>query len=148
MRTTYMQTAENARDNRKWYVIDAEGQVLGRLGVAVATVLKGKNKPTYTPHIDGGDYVIVINAEKVVLTGNKLQGKKYYRHSQYAGGLKTRTAQEMFDKQPQKVVEHAIRGMLPKGPMGDNMYRRLFVYVGAEHQQQAQKPEKFPLEVK
>ena len=148
MRTTYMQTAENARENRKWYVIDAEGLVLGRLGVAVATVLKVKHKPTYTPHIDGGDYVIDVNAEKVALTGNKLEGKKYYRHSQYAGGLKTRTAQEMLDKQPQKIVELAIRGMLPKGVNGDNMYRRLFVYVGPEHEQAAQKPEKFPLEIK
>ncbi|MCI6508089.1 MAG: 50S ribosomal protein L13 [Bacilli bacterium] len=148
MRTTYMQTAENARENRKWYVIDAENLVLGRLSVAVATVLKGKHKPTFTPHIDGGDYVVVINAEKVLLTGNKLEGKKYYRHSQYAGGLKTRTAKEMFEKQPQKVVELAVRGMLPKGVIGDDMYRRLFVYVGPEHKQQAQKPEKFPLEVK
>ena len=127
MRTTYMQTAENARENRKWYVIDAENLVLGRLSVAVATVLKGKHKPTFTPHIDGGDYVVVINAEKVLLTGNKLEGKKYYRHSQYAGGLKTRTAKEMFEKQPQKVVELAVRGMLPKGVIGDDMYRRLFV---------------------
>ena len=148
MRTTYMQTAENARENRKWYVIDAENLVLGRLSVAVATVLKGKHKPTFTPHIDGGDYVVVINAEKVLLTGNKLEGKKYYRHSQYAGGLKTRTAKEMFEKQHQKVVELAVRGMLPKGVIGDDMYRRLFVYVGPEHKQQAQKPEKFPLEVK
>lgn len=148
MRTTYMQTAENARENRKWYVIDAENLVLGRLSVAVAKVLKGKHKPTFTPHIDGGDYVVVINAEKVLLTGNKLEGKKYYRHSQYAGGLKTRTAKEMFEKQPQKVVELAVRGMLPKGVIGDDMYRRLFVYVGPEHKQQAQKPEKFPLEVK
>ena len=148
MRTTYMQTAENARENRKWYVIDAENLVLGRLSVAVATVLKGKHKPTFTPHIDGGDYVVVINAEKVLLTGNKLEGKKYYRHSQYAGGLKTRTAKEMFEKQPQKVVELAVRGMLPKGVIGDDMYRRLFVYVGPEHKQQSQKPEKFPLEVK
>lgn len=148
MRTTYMQTQENARENRKWFIIDAEDLVLGRMAVAVATVLKGKYKPTYTPHIDGGDYVIVVNAEKVALTGNKLEDKKYYRHSQYPGGLKTRTAREMFEKQPHKVVELAIRGMLPKGPQGDNMYRRLYVYVGPEHEQAAQKPEKFPLEIK
>lgn len=148
MRTTYMQTTLEARENRKWYIIDAEGLVLGRLGVAVATVLKGKHKPTYTPHIDGGDYVIVINAEKVVLTGDKLNGKKYYRHSQYAGGLKVRTAKEMLEKQPQKIVEKAIRGMLPKGPQGDNMYRRLFVVVGSEHTHAGQKPEAFPLEIK
>ena len=98
MRTTYMDTVKSARENRKWYVIDATDLVLGRMSVAIATVLKGKHKPTYTPHIDGGDYVIVVNAEKVALTGNKMQGKKYYRHSQYAGGLKTRTAQEMMDK--------------------------------------------------
>ena len=148
MRTTYMDTVKSARENRKWYVIDATDLVLGRMSVAVATVLKGKHKPTYTPHIDGGDYVIVVNAEKVALTGNKMQGKKYYRHSQYAGGLKTRTAQEMMDKQPQKIVEFAVRGMLPKGPQGDNMYRRLYVYVGPEHEQSAQKPEAFPLEIK
>ena len=118
------------------------------MSVSIATVLIVKHKPTYTPHIDGGDYVIVVNAEKVALTGNKMQGKKYYRHSQYAGGLKTRTAQEMMDKQPQKIVEFAVRGMLPKGPQGDNMYRRLYVYVGPEHEQSAQKPEAFPLEIK
>ena len=125
MRTTYMDTVESARENRKWYVIDATDLVLGRMAVAVATVLKGKHKPTYTPHIDGGDYVVIVNAEKVALTGNKMEGKKYYRHSQYAGGLKVRTANEMMEKQPQKIVEKAIRGMLPKGPQGDNMYRRL-----------------------
>ena len=134
--------------NRKWYVIDATDLVLGRMAVAVATVLKGKHKPTYTPHIDGGDYVVVINAEKIAVTGNKMQGKKYYRHSQYAGGLKVRTLAEQMAKQPEKVVEKAVRGMLPKGPQGDNMYRRLYVYVGAEHEQGAQKPEAFPLEVK
>ena len=139
MRTTYMDTVESARENRKWYVIDATDLVLGRMAVAVATVLKGKHKPTY---------VVIVNAEKVALTGNKMEGKKYYRHSQYAGGLKVRTANEMMEKQPQKIVEKAIRGMLPKGPQGDNMYRRLYVYVGPEHEQGAQKPEAFPLEIK
>lgn len=153
MRTTYMQTTENARENRKWYIIDAEDVVLGRLSVAVATVLKGKHKPTYTPHIDGGDYVIVINAEKVALTGNKLNDKKYYRHSQYAGGLKVRTAKEMLNENApeifqKRVVEKAIRGMLPKGPQGDNMYRRLYVVVGTDHGHKAQQPAKFPLEIK
>ena len=143
MRTTYMDTVKSAQENRKWYVIDATDLVLGRMAVAVATVLKGKHKPTYTPNIDGGDYVVIVNAEKVTLTG-----KIYYRHSQYAGGLKQRTAGEMMEKQPQKIVEKAIRGMLPKGPQGDNMYRRLYVYVGSEHEQNAQKPEAFPLEVK
>ena len=148
MRSTYMQTQENARENRKWYVVDATDLVLGRLSVAVATVLKGKHKPTYTPHIDGGDYVVIVNAEKVALTGKKWSDKKYYRHSQYAGGLKIRTAKEMLEKQPQKIVEYAVRGMLPKGPQGDNMYRRLYVYVGPEHEQQAQQPQPLPLEVK
>ena len=140
--------ASPATIERKWYVVDAEGKTLGRLASEVAKVLRGKNKAIFTPHIDTGDYVIVVNAEKVALTGNKLEGKKYYRHSGYAGGLKTRTAQEMFDKQPQKVVELSVRGMLPKGVNGDNMYRRLYVYVGPEHQHAAQKPEKFPLEIK
>ncbi len=148
MRTTYMDTVQSARDNRKWYVIDATDLVLGRMAVAVATVLKGKHKPTYTPHIDGGDYVVVINAEKIAVTGNKLEGKKYYRHSQYAGGLKVRTLAEQQAKKPESIIEKAVRGMLPKGPQGDNMYRRLYVYVGSEHQQEAQKPEAFPLEVK
>lgn len=148
MRTTYMDTAERARENRKWYVIDATGLVLGRMSVAVATVLKGKHKPTYTPNIDGGDYVIVINAEKVALTGDKMNKKLYYHNSGFSGGLKVRTATEMMEKQPQKIVELAIRGMLPKGPQGDNMYRRLYVYVGSEYEQKAQKPAEFPLEIK
>lgn len=148
MRTTYMDTVKSAQENRKWYIIDATDLVLGRMAVAVATVLKGKHKPTYTPNIDGGDYVVVINAEKIALTGNKMSGKIYYRHSQYAGGLKQRTAGEMMNLQPQKIVEKAVRGMLPKGPQGDNMYRRLYVYVGSEHEQNAQKPEAFPLEIK
>ena len=148
MRSTFMNTTEQARADRKWYVIDATDLVLGRLSTAVATVLRGKHKPTFTPHIDGGDYVIVINAEKVALTGNKLQDKKYYRHSQYAGGLKVRTLEEQMAKKPESIVEMAVRGMLPKGPQGDNMYRRLYVYVGSEHEHEAQKPEAFPLEVK
>ena len=108
MRSTFMNTTEQARADRKWYVIDATDLVLGRLSTAVATVLRGKHKPTFTPHIDGGDYVIVINAEKVALTGNKLQDKKYYRHSHYAGGLKERTAQETLDQFPEKVIEFAV----------------------------------------
>ena len=142
MRTTFMQTNESVE--RKWYVVDATELVLGRMATDVAVVLKGKHKPTFTPHIDGGDYVIVVNAEKVALTGNKWADKKYYRHSGYAGGLKTRTANEMLDKQPQKIVEKAIRGMLPKGKNGDDMYRRLFVYVGPNHPHAAQKPESLP----
>ena len=142
MRTTFMQTNESVE--RKWYVVDATELVLGRMATDVAVVLKGKHKPTFTPHIDGGDYVIVVNAEKVALTGNKWADKKYYRHSGYAGGLKTRTANEMLDKQPQKIVEKAIRGMLPKGKLGDDMYRRLYVYVGPNHPHAAQKPESLP----
>jgi large subunit ribosomal protein L13 len=143
---TFMEKKETVE--RKWYVIDAEGVALGRLASKAAVVLKGKHKATYTPHIDGGDYVIVVNADKIAVTGNKLKDKKYYRHSQYAGGLKVRTLEEQMAKKPESIVEMAVRGMLPKGPQGDNMYRRLYVYVGSEHEQQAQKPEAFPLEVK
>lgn len=142
MRTTFMQTNESVE--RKWYVIDAQDLVLGRMASDVAVVLKGKHKPTFTPHIDGGDYVIVVNAEKVALTGKKWSDKLYYRHSGYSGGLKVRTATEMLDKQPQKIVEKAIRGMLPKGKLGDDMYRRLYVYVGPNHPHQAQQPVSFP----
>ena len=142
MRTTFMQTNESVE--RKWYVVDAQDLVLGRMASDVAVVLKGKHKPTFTPHIDGGDYVIVVNAEKVALTGKKWSDKLYYRHSGYCGGLKVRTATEMLEKQPQKIVEKAIRGMLPKGKLGDDMYRRLYVYVGPNHPHQAQQPESFP----
>ena len=148
MRSTFMNTTAKAREDRKWYVIDATDLVLGRLSTAVATVLKGKHKPTYTPNIDGGDYVIVINAEKVALTGNKLEDKKYYRASGYAGGLKERTAQETLDQYPTKVIEFAVKGMLPKGKLGADMYRRLFVYAGPNHEHEAQKPAAFPLEIK
>ena len=141
---TFMQKKETV--DRKWYVIDAEGQTLGRLATKVATVLKGKHKPTYTPHVDCGDYVIVINASKVVLTGNKLNDKMYYNHSRYAGGLRERTAKEMITKYPEEMVERAIKGMLPKGSLGRQMYRKLFVYAGSEYEQVAQKPE--VLEVK
>ena len=138
MRTTFMQTNESVE--RKWYIVDATDLVLGRMATDVAVVLKGKHKPTFTPHIDGGDYVIIVNAEKIALTGSKWSKKMYYRHSGYAGGLKTRTATEMLAKQPQKIVEQAIRGMLPKGKLGDDMYRRLYVYVGSEHPHAAQQP--------
>ena len=148
MRSTFMNTNELARADRKWYVIDATDLVLGRLATAVATVLRGKHKPTFTPNIDGGDYVIVVNAEKVALTGKKLEDKKYYRTSHYAGGLKTRTAQEQLDKCPTKLIEFAVKGMLPKGKLGSQMYARLYVYAGPEHEQAAQKPLAFPLEIK
>ncbi|HOH18532.1 MAG TPA: 50S ribosomal protein L13 [Bacilli bacterium] len=129
----------------KWFVVDATDLVLGRLSTEVATLLRGKGKPTYTPHVDCGDYVIIVNAEKVALTGNKLDDKFYYRHSGYSGGLKSRSARQMLDIQPQKVLEKAIRGMLPKTKLGDDMYRKLFVYVGPEHPHQAQKPEVYTL---
>ena len=130
---------------RKWYVVDAEGKTLGRLASEVASILRGKHKPTYTPHIDTGDHVIIINAEKIELTGNKWSDKMYYRHSGYLGGIKQRTAQEMREKQPQKMLELAIKGMLPKGPLGRQMYRKLHVYAGPEHPHQAQQPQTYEL---
>ena len=135
---TYMQKKEDV--TRDWYVIDAEGQTLGRLATKVASILRGKNKPTYTPHIDGGDYVIIINASKVKLTGNKLNDKIYYNHSRYTGGLRERTAKEMIEKYPVEMVERAVKGMLPKGRLGRQMYKKLFVYENSEHPHSAQKP--------
>ena len=126
---------------RKWYVIDAAGLTLGRLASETAKILRGKNKPTFTPHIDTGDYVIIVNAEKVTVTGKKLDQKVYYRHSEYVGGMKETTLREMMAKKPEKVVELAVKGMLPKGPLGREMYKKLFVYAGPEHKHQAQKPE-------
>ena len=135
---TFMQKKETVE--RKWYVIDAEGINLGRLATKVATVLRGKHKATYTPHIDCGDYVIVINASKVNLTGNKLKDKMYYNHSRYAGGLRERNAQTMIEKYPEEMIERAVKGMLPKGPLGRKMIKKLFVYANENHEQQAQKP--------
>ncbi len=126
---------------RKWYVVDASQYTLGRLASGVASVLRGKNKPTYTPHIDTGDYVIVINADKVQITGKKLDQKIYYNHSEYVGGMKETTLREMMDKKPERVIELAVKGMLPKGPLGREMYKKLHVYAGPEHEQAAQKPE-------
>lgn len=126
---------------RKWYVVDASQYTLGRLASGVASVLRGKNKPTYTPFIDTGDYVIVINAEKVKFTGKKLDQKIYYNHSDYVGGMKETTLREMMDKKPERVIELAVKGMLPKGPLGREMYTKLHVYAGPEHKQAAQKPE-------
>ena len=126
---------------RKWYVVDAEGKTLGRLASEVAKVLRGKNKPTFTPHMDTGDYVIIVNAEKVAVTGKKLDQKIYYHHSAYVGGMKETTLRVMMAKKPEKVVELAVKGMLPKGPLGRQMYKKLFVYAGPEHKHQAQKPE-------
>ena len=138
MKNSYMQRKEDVV--RDWWVIDAEGVNLGRLATKVATVLRGKHKPTYTPHIDGGDYVIVINAGKVNLTGNKLDDKIYYNHSGYTGGLRERTARTMRDDYPVEMVERAVKGMLPKGRLGRQMYKKLFVYTGSEHPHAAQQP--------
>ncbi len=135
---TYMQRKEDV--TRNWYVVDAEGQTLGRLATKIANILRGKNKPTYTPHVDGGDYVIVVNAEKVVLTGNKLNDKMYYNHSRYTGGLRERTAKEMIQNYPTEMIERAVKGMLPKGRLGRQMYKKLFVYAGENHPHSAQKP--------
>ena len=126
---------------RKWYVVDAEGKTLGRLASEVANVLRGKNKPTYTPHIDTGDYVIVVNAEKIQVTGKKLDQKIYYHHSEYVGGMKEATLREMMQKKPEFVITHAVKGMLPKGPLGRSMMGKLHVYAGPEHNHAAQKPE-------
>jgi len=135
---TFMEKKESV--NRKWYVIDAEGVTLGRLATKVATVLKGKHKPTFTPHVDCGDYVIVVNAEKVKLTGNKLNDKMYYNHSGYVGGLRERNAKTMIEKYPEEMIERAVKGMLPKGSLGSKMYTKLFVYAGPDHKHQAQQP--------
>ncbi|MGN0374580.1 MAG: 50S ribosomal protein L13 [Butyrivibrio sp.] len=126
---------------RKWYVVDATGYTLGRLASEVAKVLRGKNKPIYTPSMDTGDYVIVINAENIKVTGKKLDQKIYYNHSGWVGGLKETTLREMMNKHPERVIEHAVKGMLPKGPLGREMYTKLHVYVGPEHKHEAQKPE-------
>ena len=133
--------ASPATIDRKWYVVDATDMTLGRLASEVAKVLRGKNKPIFTPHIDTGDYVIVVNAAKVKVTGKKLDQKVYYHHSDYVGGMKEATLREMLDKKPEKGVELAVKGMLPKGPLGRQMYTKLHVYAGPEHEQAAQKPE-------
>ena len=141
---SYMASAANV--DRKWYVIDAEGATLGRLATTVAAVLRGKNKPVFTPHVDCGDYVIVINAAKVAVTGRKLDQKAYYHHSDYVGGMKSLTLREMLEKKPELVIEKAVKGMLPKGPLGTEMLTKLHVYAGPDHKHAAQKPE--VLEVK
>lgn len=125
---------------RKWYVVDAKGKNLGRLSSEIAKVLRGKNKPIFTPHADCGDYVIVINAKDITVTGKKLDQKIYYHHSDYVGGMKETTLREMLDKHPERVLEHAVKGMLPKGPLGRAMYKKLFVYAEGEHKHEAQQP--------
>jgi large subunit ribosomal protein L13 len=136
---SYMASPETIE--RKWYVVDAAGCTLGRLTSEIAKVLRGKNKPIFTPHVDTGDYVIVINAEKIKVTGKKLDQKIYYHHSDYVGGMKETTLREMLAKKPERVIELAVKGMLPKGPLGRSMYTKLHVYAGAEHGHEAQKPE-------
>ena len=138
MKNSYMQKKEEVV--RNWYVIDAEGISLGRLAAKVSNVLQGKHKPTFTPHVDCGDNVIVVNAEKVNLTGNKLNDKIYYNHSGYTGGLRERTAKEMVEKYPVEMIERAVKGMLPKTRLGRQMYKKLFVYAGSEHPHAAQQP--------
>jgi large subunit ribosomal protein L13 len=143
MRTTYM--AKPNEVERKWYVIDAEGKTLGRLASEAASLIRGKHKPEFTPHVDTGDFVVVINAEKIVLTGKKLQNKMYYRHSMYPGGLKVTSAADMIKNKPIRVLEQAIYGMLPKNRLGDKMKLKLKVYAGSEHPHQAQNPEVYEL---
>ena len=126
---------------KKWYVVDAAGHTLGRLASEVASVLRGKNKPIYTPHIDTGDYVIIVNADKIKVTGKKLDQKIYYSHSAYVGGMKETTLKDMLAKKPEYVISHAVKGMLPKGPLGRQMLKKLHVYAGPDHKHQAQKPE-------
>ena len=136
---TYM--ANPDKIERKWYVVDADGCTLGRLASGVASVLRGKNKPQFTPHVDTGDYVIIVNADKIKVTGKKLEQKIYYNHSDYVGGMRETTLKEMLAKKPERVIELAVKGMLPKGPLGRSMMKKLFVYAGAEHPHAAQKPE-------
>jgi large subunit ribosomal protein L13 len=140
---TYM--ANPATIERKWYVVDATGLTLGRLASQVASILRGKNKPTFTPHEDTGDYVIIVNAEKITVTGKKLLQKVYYNHSDYVGGMKETDLKTMMAKKPERVIELAVKGMLPKGPLGRSMIKKLFVYAGPEHKHQAQKPEALSL---
>ena len=136
---TYMPNPSQVE--RKWYVVDAEGKTLGRLASEVAKVLRGKNKAIFTPHADCGDYVIVVNAEKITVTGKKLDQKMYYHHSDYVGGMEETNLKDMLAKHPERVIEHAVKGMLPKGPLGREMYKKLFVYAGPDHKHAAQKPE-------
>ncbi|GAA4873483.1 50S ribosomal protein L13 [Paenibacillus vulneris] len=143
MRTTYM--AKSNEVERKWYIIDATDKTLGRLASEAASIIRGKHKPQFTPHVDTGDFVIVINAEKIRLTGKKLQNKMYYRHSLYSGGLKVTSAQDLLNTKPERVLEFAIHGMLPKNRLGDSMKTKLKVYAGSEHPHQAQQPEVWEL---
>jgi len=138
-------SAKKADVQRQWVMVDAEDMVLGRLASHIAHVLRGKNKPTFTPHVDTGDFVVVVNAEKVRLTGNKLDGKIYYRHSGYPGGIKSMTARELLEKKPEQLIRKAVKGMLPKNRLGRQMFSKLKVYVGPDHPHQAQQPEKITI---
>ena len=146
MKTTFMANESNIE--RKWYVVDAEGQTVGRLAAEIAKVLRGKNKPTFTPHVDTGDYVIVVNADKVKFTGKQLPDKIYFRPSGYQGGTTFTPAGQMMEKFPTRVLEHAVRGMLPHNKLGDQMYRKLSVYAGPEHPHAAQQPEKLTFDIR
>ena len=146
MKDTYMAKAGDVE--KKWYVVDAAGKTLGRLAVEIAKVLRGKNKPIYTPHMDAGDYVIVINAEKVALTGKKLRNKVYFHHTGYPGGGKYATAGEWLKKYPGRVIEHAVKGMLPKNKLGADLFRKLHVFAGDKHPYEAQKPEELKIDVR
>ena len=146
MKTTFMAKAKDV--DRKWYVVDAEGQTVGRLASEVAKVLRGKNKPTFTPYVDTGDYVIIVNADKVKFTGKKLVKKTYFRHSGYQGGTTITPAGRMLEKFPTRVLEHAIKGMLPHNRLGAQMFRKLSVYAGPEHPHMAQKPEKLTFDIR
>ena len=143
MTKTYLEKPANVQ--RKWYLVDAEGKTLGRLAAKVATLLRGKHKPTFTPHVDTGDHVVIVNAEKVVLTGNKMESKTYSTHSGFPGGLKTLTAEHIHRKDPTKLLTKAIEGMLPKNPLGNHMAKKLRVYAGTTHPHQAQKLESLSL---
>ncbi|MBM3667507.1 MAG: 50S ribosomal protein L13 [Actinobacteria bacterium] len=137
----------NAADReRDWYLVDAEGKTLGRLATQIADVLRGKRKPTYTPHVDVGDFVVVVNAEKVAVTGNKLEAKRYWRHSGYPGGIRSRTLAEMLERQPEEVLRKAVKGMLPRNRLARKQLTKLKVYAGPDHPHQAQKPEKLEIE--
>ena len=133
-------SANSATVNKEWVLVDADGQTLGRFASKVAKILRGKNKPSFTPHVDCGDNVVVINAEKIVLTGNKMTAKSYIRHTGYPGGQRSLTATEMFEKDPTRLIEKAVKGMLPKNKLGSALFRNLYVYAGAEHAQEAQQP--------
>lgn len=146
MQKTFFARNEVVKQERKWYLIDAEGKTLGKLAVVVANILRGKNKPTFTPHVDTGDYVIVVNARKVGFTGQKLRKKLYYRYSGYPGGLKKRTLGEMLDRRPEEVIRHAVKGMLPKNRLAKEMIKKLKVFADREHPHSAQRP--IPLDVK